>query len=291
MTTTIGARQAAAFRAMGEIEPMPYPIVINNFPFIWRYDVEACLDHLVAQGYRRIELLLTAPYCWPRSLQKDVRGRISERVRSGEIEIVALNPGGFDNNLASPAEEVRALAGGILAEVVDLAADWRAKGIVMSPGAGRPLLPPPITMLEGWSRAGIETLLARTEQSGVSLLLENIPYSFWPKADQIAGLIEAIDHPNLGAVYDVPNAVFAGESPDHGFERLKQHLRLVHFSDTPLSSWKHDRIGAGVVRFDEALQAMRRIGYEGDLVLEIIDADGDAAIAESVAAIRRLDPD
>lgn len=269
---------------------MAYPLVINTFPFIWRYRIEECLDHLAAQGYRRTEIILTEPHCWPLTLPSDVRRRVAERIHSGAIEIVAFNLGGFDNNLASPAHEVRALTIRSLSAAIDLAAEWRVKGIVISPGAGRPLLPPSAEQLHGWSRASLEVLLPRAEAAGVDLLLENIPYSFLPTAAGLAGMVEAINHPNLGIIYDVPNAVFVRESPEEGFRRLKKHIRLVHFSDTGLDTWRHDRLGAGIVKFDDALASMRSIGYEGDLGLEIIDPDGDEAIAASVVSLRKLDP-
>lgn len=269
---------------------MAYPLVINTFPFIWRYGIEECLDRLATQGHRRTEIILTEPHCWPLTLPGEVRRRVAERIRSGAAEIVSLNLGGFDNNLASPADEVRGLTLKSLSAAIDLAAEWCVKGIVISPGAGRPLLPPPSEKLHGWSRASLEALLPRAESAGVDLLLENIPYSFLPTADGLAGMVEAIDHPNLGVIYDVPNAVFAREVPEEGFSRLKEHIRLVHFSDTVLDTWRHDRLGAGIVKFDEALACMRSIGYEGDLVLEIIDPDGDEAIAASVASLRQLDP-
>ena len=101
-------------------------------------------------------------------------------------------------------------------------------------------------------------------------------------------MIESIGHPRLGVCYDVPNAVFAREDPDQGFRRLRNHLRLVHFSDTGLDVWRHDRIGKGIVNFKRALDMMQEVAYSGPLALEIIDPDGDGAIDESVAAVSAL---
>lgn len=267
---------------------MSYPIVLNTFPYIWKLGIEECLDHLKANGHSSSEIIVTEPHCWPLSMDPGCRRRIAQRVHSGELTITSLNLGGSDNNLASPMSEVRILAATLLASVIELAGEWGAKGVVMSPGLGRPLLPPPISILADGFRSGMDKLLPVAERCGVDLLLENIPYSFLPKAEVIGPMIESIGHPRLGVCYDVPNAVFARENPEDGFERLRKHIRLVHFSDTGLETWRHDRIGRGVVRFDIALNSMHAIGYAGPLVLEIIDSDGDAAIAESIAAVTSL---
>lgn len=265
-----------------------YPLVINTFPYIWTYRIDECLSHMVKRGYRRVEIMLTEPHCWPSMIAPDRRREIARRVRAKEIDISSVNLGGFDNNFASLAPEAREHAARVMISVIHLAAEWGVRGIVMSPGLGRPLLPPPASILESNFRASIEKVLPQAEQAGVDLLLENIPYSFMPKADGIGAVIESIGHPRLGVCYDVPNAVFAREDPDHGFRRLSKHIRLVHFSDTGLDVWKHDRIGKGIVDFRRALKTMAETGYSGPLALEIIDPDGDNAIDESVAAVSKL---
>lgn len=263
-------------------------LVINTFPYIWTYRVEECLSHLAGRGYDRVEIMLTEPHCWPSTLSPAVRQDIAKRVNAKEIEVPSINLGGFDNNFASLAPEARQHAVRVMSSVIDLAGEWGVRGIVMSPGLGRPLLPPPATKMAENFRTSIEQVLPRAEQAGVDLLLENIPYSFLPKADALAGMIEAVGHPRLAVCYDICNAVFAREDLEAGMRRLVDHLRLVHFSDTGLEVWKHDRIGAGVVNFGLALKTMEEIGYSGPLVLEIIDPDGDRAIDESVAAVSAL---
>jgi len=265
-----------------------YSLVINTFPYIWTYRIDQCLTHLMGRGYRRVEVMLTAPHCWPSSMSPELRRDIAKRVETGDIEISSLNLGGFDNNFASLAPEARENAVRVMSSVIELAGEWGVRGIVMSPGLGRPLLPPPASMLEESFRRTVEQVLPNAERAGVDLLLENIPYSFLPTANGLATLIESIAHPRLGICYDVPNAVFARENPADGLRRSSKHLRLVHFSDTGLEVWKHDRIGAGIVDFRQALTAMREVGYRGPLALEIIDPEGDAAIDVSVAAVSAL---
>lgn len=268
---------------------MPYPVSINTFPYLWKLPVEECIQHLKSRGYSRLEIMLTEPHCWPSALSREARQRIARLVQSGEIEITSINLGGFDNNLASQAPEVRDLAVRLVTSVLELAGEWGAKGIVISPGQGRPLLPPPAERLAAAFRSNIEQLIPIAERNNVDLLLENIPYSFLPKAEGLGAMIEAINSKRLGVCYDVPNAVFARENPHSGFIRLKDHIRLVHFSDTGLDVWRHDRIGQGIVDFATALKSMKEIGYSGTLALEIIDPDGDNAIDESVAAVSALD--
>ncbi|MGE0316011.1 MAG: sugar phosphate isomerase/epimerase family protein [Lautropia sp.] len=269
---------------------MRYELAINTFPYLWRGDVESALDDLLARGYRHFEIQLSAPYCWPPSLDPGVRRRIGARIARGDFAISSLNVGGFDNNLASPAPDVRARTVELIAATAALGSEWGVRGLVLSPGAARPLLPPPEPLLHGWLRDSLERLLPEAERHGVDLLLENIPYSFLPRADGIGSLLDAVAHPRLGAIYDVANAFYVREPLAQGFERLRSHLRLVHFSDTTLDVWRHDRLGAGIVPFDQALSSMRAVGYAGAIVLEIISDNFGDAIDDSVRAMARLDP-
>ena len=217
-------------------------LVINTFPYIWRYRVDECLSHLGRRGYDRVEIMLTEPHCWPSTLPPKVRRDITDRVSAKEVDITSINLGGFDNNFASLAPEAREHAVRVMSSVIDLAGEWGVQSIVMSPGSGRPLLPPPTAILAENFRKSIEQVLPRAERTGVDLLLENIPYSFLPKAEGLSAMIELVGHPRLAVCYDVSNAVYAREDPDEGMRRLRNHIRLVHFSDTGLDVWKHDRI-------------------------------------------------
>lgn len=265
------------------------PLVINTFSFIWRQRVEDCLSHLAERGYERFEILLSEPHCWPASLGPERRQHVARLLRERELEIVALNPGGFDNNLASPAADVRGFAVAYLKASMELAEAWGIRDLVVSPGMGRPLLRPPRERLLPWLGASLERLLPAAERTGTRLLLENVPFSFLPGVDDLIRVVERINDPHLKIVYDAANAVFIGEDPVAGLLRALPHLGLLHLSDTSRDVWRHDQVGLGVVPFAEIGRAVADTGFAQPVVLEVIaEQDPERAIAASAAKLREL---
>jgi sugar phosphate isomerase/epimerase len=262
--------------------------VINTFSYIWQFRVDECIAHLVARGHTQFEILLTAPHLWPSESDGAARARLMQQVRALEARIVSLNAGGFDNNLVSPAEDVRRFARRYLCNCVDLAADLDSRYVVVSPGIGRPLHPPPTPWLLDWLRAGLTELVLHADKRGVQVLLENIPFSFLPRADGLMAAIEEFPANRIGVVYDVANAVFAREDPVEGLTRVAPRLRLVHLSDTPLERWEHATVGHGVVPFDRVRAALAKLRYEGPQVLELVTQTPDGDIEASIAALRTL---
>lgn len=262
--------------------------VINTFSYIWERPVDTCVSHLAAQGYRRLEILLSAPHLWPYEFSAAARRTFVGLTRSLGVEVVSINAGGFDNNLVSPAKDARAFALNYLAEVIDLAGDIDAGLIVISPGVARPLIAPPREWLLGWFLDGMEHLVQRAQRRNVRLLLENIPFSFLPRAEDLMFAIRDLPESQVGIVYDVANAVFVRENPMAGLLQVASRLHLIHLSDTSLETWAHLAVGQGVVPFTELGAALQEISFQGPNVLEIVSREPDHDIAHSVDELRRL---
>ena len=263
------------------------PYVINTFSYIWQHTALECIDYLAGQGYSEFEILITAPHLWPLDVDANARRDLARMVTQKNVRILSLNAGGFDYNLASPAENVRAFAQRYLIDVMRLASDLGVQKIVMAPGIGRPLLAPPASSLLSWFQAGMEVLVRQADDLNVRLLIENVPFSFLPRIEGIMHAIDDFPAKHVGIVYDVANAVFAHEDPVAGLRCAASRLNLVHLSDTPLDSWRHDVVGSGVVPFDRIGTALKTLGYSEPVVLEIISVDPDQAIRQSIAELSR----
>ena len=175
-----------------------------------------------------------------------------------------------------------------LSAAINLAADLEAAYVVLSPGIGRPLLVPPYDWLLGWFRKAMDTLVPRAESAAVQLLVENIPFAFLPTAKALMEAIGPWPEDRVGMCYDVANAVYVREDPIAVLRDIEPRLRLIHLSDTPLESWRHDAVGRGVVPFKRFGQALRELRYRGPAVLEVVSRDPDGDIDDSVSALSRL---
>lgn len=267
---------------------MSQPYICNTFSFIWKQPFRDCIPHLTELGFDQFEVLLTAPHLWPADCDAAQRRAIVRQLESSGARVVSLNAGGFDNNLASPGANVRAFAQQYLRDTIDLAADLGAGDVVIGPGMGRGLLPPSKDAMLGWLREGLEMLAQHAESRNVRLLLENVPFSFIPRVDQMMAAIEGLPPERVGIVYDVANAVFVREDPVEGLKTALSRVRLVHLSDTPLDVWRHDPVGRGIVPFDRFLSALHGLNCPAPVVLEIISDSPEQDIVNSASALTAM---
>ncbi len=258
------------------------PIAINTYSFIWRFSARECLEHLAEKGHRAFEILVNPPHLWPGKLDAAQRKEMAEFCEKRELSILSLNPPSLDLNLVSPAREMRSYSIAHYRDVIELAGQWRAPWVVVCPGKTHPLLPAPREQVEAWFGEALEQLGAEAGKAGVELLLENIPMAFLPLADDLMDFLAGFGNDAIGIVYDVANAVFAGEAPQQGLYRVRDRLRLVHLSDTGLERWEHSPPGSGVVPFREVAETLREMRYSNPCVLEVISDDPDEDLPASL---------
>lgn len=258
----------------------PTNMVINTFSYLWKMPVIDCLRILSDNGYNNFEIPLSSPHCWPPALTNQGRNEISKLLTRDNLTISALNPGGFDINIASPAQSVRDFAIGYLAGVIVLAEQWNVPNVVISPGVFRPMISPPIEEVRGWMRSSLEKLTVLAERHNTRLLLENTPYCFTPTIDKLEEVVLWANCPSLGIVYDVANAAYIGEDPAASLRSARQSIKLMHISDTNMHTWQHDPIGSGVISFEELWSAIEQTDYNDPLVLEVICPEDTLSIMQ-----------
>jgi len=89
-------------------------------------------------------------------------------------------------------------------------------------------------------------------------------------------------------VYDIANGFFAREDLGRGLRRVRDRLKLVHLSDTPLEVYRHAPVGAGVVPFAAVPSLLEEVGYTGPPMLEIICEHPDTEIPASIEALETM---
>ncbi len=261
---------------------------INTYGYIWSTPAASCVRRLASLGYRQFELVVHPNHLPLDDFSQADRREVKSALADAGAGPHAINLPSLDHNLASPFSRVRAASVAMFADAIDLAADLGARWVVTVPGRLSPLSPPPRAEAAKWVAEGVAALLPRAEARGVGLAIENVPFAAFPDAPSLDEFVRGFSSPMLGVCYDVANAHFIGEAPPEGIARLADLLRIVHFSDTGREVWRHDRIGRGSVRFAEVESALNAVDYRGPCVLEIIDAEPEAAILQSHAALASL---
>lgn len=90
-------------------------------------------------------------------------------------------------------------------------------------------------------------------------------------ADEAVELVQAVNHPNCGLIFDCNHHHAAGWSMPDAVRRVGHLIRLVHLRDAV----KRDNIyplGTGEIDFAAMFAALDEIGYEGRYSLEFTDA-------------------
>lgn len=120
----------------------------------------------------------------------------------------------------------------------------------------------------------LQGAVEKAAKAGVKIGIENEHACNIATASESVPVLDAIDHPNFGLVWDPANCYIAGETayPD-GYDRLPANRILhVHAKDGVLPAGS-DRmewgdVGAGEVDWTGQLSAMVRDGYTGMVSLE-----------------------
>ena len=266
-------------------------VAASTFPFLYSMSGLEALRHLRGQGYQAFEMMIFPPHCWPSELSGDDRREIRGFLDGEGARITSFCYPLLDNNPNSVCGTMRRYTLDRYREAIDLAAEWSCPYVVAIPGPVNSLINPPEEWMRRWFVEGMVELLDHAKGAGVGLLLENVPFTFLPKASDMKAVAQEIG-PDVGINYDVCNGAFIGEDVGAAIRDLGPMLRNVHISDSGPDDFKHDRLGTGIVDPAPAAQALREIGYDGMTVLEIItdanqpgaDPDEDLRVSHDVLA-------
>jgi sugar phosphate isomerase/epimerase len=265
-------------------------VAASTFPFLYSHDGLGALKHLRSLGYDKFEMMIFPPHCWPRELtikaRKEYKGWLNGeggKITSFCYPLLDNNPNGVDRLMRSYTLDR-------YKEAIDLSAEWECPYVVAIPGPVNSLINPPYKWMLDWFVEGAKELVAYSKGTGVSILLENVPFTFLPTAKDMAETAKLIG-PEVGVNFDVCNSAYIKEDPAEAIRMLGPLVKNVHISDSGYGEFKHERLGTGIVEPGPAAKALQDIGYTGVTVLEIITdalapgADPDADIVASHAIL------
>ena len=260
----------------------------NTYSYTLSLTAQSCLTHLADLGFSEFELMMYPGHLWPPDVNATQRSELRRLIEDRNLRIVTLNMPNIDMNIAGASPEMRHYTLDLLHQIVVLAGELEAEGVVIGPGKSNPLFPAPRERLEGFFFSALDQLLPTAEKAGTGLWVENMPFAFIPDAD---GLMRALDRygcDDIGIVYDVANGHFIKEDLALAIERCRKRLKLVHLSDTGQQVYRHDRVGAGDVPFHLVPPALLKVGHARRTMLEIIAENPDEAMLSSTEKLRTM---
>jgi sugar phosphate isomerase/epimerase len=264
-------------------------VAASTFPFLYSHSGLGALKHLQSLGYNTFELMIFPPHCWPRELGVQERKEYKTWLNGEGGHVSSFCYPLLDNNPNGVDRLMRAYTLDRYKEAIDFAAELECPYVVCIPGPVNSLINPPHQWMLDWFVEGMKELVAYAKGTGVQLLLENVPFTYLPSAQDMVDTAALIG-PEVGVNFDVCNSAFIKEDPADAIRMLGDLVKNVHISDSGYDEFLHAKLGTGMVEPGPAAAALKDIGYEGVTVLEIItdaladgaDPDGDIKASHDI---------
>jgi sugar phosphate isomerase/epimerase len=151
-------------------------------------------------------------------------------------------------------------------------------------------LPPGLDWAEGykWYTDSLAELCRVCEDAGLKYALETHPHRW---ASTAIGLLRLFDHvksPALGSNFDPSHSFPCGDLPQTHVRLLGDRIFHCHFSDNDGTSNAHWRPGRGKIDWAQTLLALKEVGFDGVISIELEDVP-DRANRSMVTAGPRFD--
>jgi sugar phosphate isomerase/epimerase len=244
-------------------------VAASTFPFLYSHDGLGAMKRLHGLGYNIFELMIFPPHCWPREMSSDQRKDCKSWLDGEGLQISSFCYPLLDNNPNGVDKLMREYTLDRYREAIDFAAELGCPYVVAIPGPVNSLINPPYQWMLDWFVEGMKKLVEHSKITGVELLLENVPFTYLPTAQDMVDTAALIG-PEIGINYDVCNGAFIKEDPAAVIRMMGDKVKNVHISDSGYEEFLHTRLGTGIVEPGPVAEALNDIGYDGVTVLEII---------------------
>jgi sugar phosphate isomerase/epimerase len=246
---------------------------------------------LAALGYAGVEIMADVPHAWPAFLLAEQKQGLRDALARNNLAISNVNAfmmhavndarqRYWHPSWIEPDRHYRQVRIDHTMRALTLARELGAPCITTEPGG-------PVEPGASWSAAlrlfveMLKPVIAHAEKEGVLLLVEPEPGLLIETADQFLELMRHLDSPAVGLNFDIGHAFCVGDDPATTIPRVARHVRHFHLEDIAATRVHHHLIpGDGAIDFAAALKAIRNVGYQGWVTIELYpyveDPDGAA---------------
>jgi sugar phosphate isomerase/epimerase len=266
-----------------------------------KFSFAEAVRRLAAIGYAGAEIMADVPHAWPACLLDEQKQAIRDALAANRLGISNINA--FMMNAISdprqrywhpswiePDRHYRQIRIDHTMRSLTLARELGAPCITTEPGG-------PVEPGGSWSSAlrlfveHLKPVAQHAEMEGVLLLIEPEPGLLIETADQFEELMQHIDSPAVGLNLDIGHSYCVGDDPPATAHRLKRYIRHFHLEDIAATRVHHHLIpGEGAIDFRATLRAIRDIGYDGWITIELypyVD-DPDTAARTALHRVQRI---
>ena len=256
------------------------------FPAAW--DPSQKVEATARVGGTGLEINIDANQLWTQRLDGAGSRVLRRQAQDAGVAITSLCLNAhWVFNLASPDVRIRDIGVSLILDAIEMAEDLGATAVLV-PGCDQAQSPE-----NRWElfRDGVMQAVARAEKRGVVLALEGVGKPFLFDSALLLRMIEECGgSESLGIYLDVGNSTSGGMDPAAEIRAAGQRSVLCHVKDWNPDKPLERRLGGGGVDFSRSLAALREIGYDGFLLVELPPdpEDGDVVARESVEFMTRI---
>jgi sugar phosphate isomerase/epimerase len=239
------------------------------------YSLTEAIDKIARIGFKGVEILGDRPHLYPPDFGQSQLDRLNQVLAKHGMKLTNLNSFTLfavgDTYLPSwiePDKNRREIRIRHTLDSLNIAHKIGCPNISVPPGGP----------LNGLARSeairlfhqGLEQVTSLAEELGVKILVEPEPDLLLETTRQFREFIKDVQSPAIGLNFDIGHFFCVGEDPRNAFEALFQWIGHVHIEDIA-STREHNHLiaGRGAIEFKEIFTSMARLGYRGDISLEL----------------------
>lgn len=251
----------------------------SMFSFTEDADVAQKFHLIKTAGYDGVEPVMSENgYLNQSSTEKEILA-VGNMAKEEGLEIPSVGVWSlWENNLVSDDEKIRSKAEDIVKKQIEIAALLGADTILVVPGyVGCDFASKPERIRYDVAYDRCREVFARlapeAEKARVHIGIENVWNRFLLSPLEMKRLLDEVGSDYVGAYFDVGNVIYTGYPEDWIRILGKKYVKKIHLSD-----YRRDQAGlgafvdlfAGDVDFEEVGQALKEIGYQDYLTLEML---------------------
>jgi sugar phosphate isomerase/epimerase len=257
------------------------------------------IARLATIGYRGVEVMADVPHAWPAYLLREQKEAIRDALADHHLAISNVNAfmmhavndprqKYWHPSWIEPDRHYRQIRIDHTRRALTLARELGSPCITTEPGG-------PVEPGGSWSAAlklfveMLKPVAEHAEKESVLLLVEPEPGLLIESSEQFEEFMRHIDSPAVGLNFDVGHLYCVGEDPAVALVRLAKYVRHIHLEDIAATRVHAHLIpGDGAIDFTSTLRAVRQIGYNGWVTVELYPYVADPDTAARTARERVL---
>ena len=261
-----------------------------------KFSLLEAVEKIAHLGFRGVEIMCDRPHLYPPDYGEEKLVRLKSLINQRGLEVTNLNSFTLfavgDTYLPSwiePQEERREIRIQHTLQCLELADFFSCRNISVPPGG--PLAGMARKDAMSLFHQGLARVAPLAEELGVKILVEPEPELLLENTGEFKEFIKDVESNAIGLNFDIGHFFCAGEDPSAAFEELFEWIGHVHLEDIAATRvHNHLILGHGAIQLLEVFKTMIRLGYQGDVSLELypyVDTPEEAG-RESLAYLRSL---